>query len=165
VIQKFIVNSDIELYSSHGPLPAFQIYQAFIAKSLKPDFKLAGFGPQGKELSGTIKNIIELSCPTGYLMKVSGVGVQSNSLIFYPGQAFLDISGKVIPISNVRPSDLLVSLNGMLNVDFVSELEITDEMQTFYVIEFTSPMETIYANNLVIFPMEVGESKNSFFTE
>lgn len=163
--QKFIVSSDIELYSSHGPLPAFQIYQAFLAKSLTRDFKLAGFGPQGKELSGTIKNITELTCPTGYLLKVSGVGFQSNSLIFYPGQTFLDISGKVVTIDSVRPSDLLVSLNGMLNVDFVSELEMADEMQTFYVIEFTSPMETIYANNLVICPMEAGEPKNSFFTE
>jgi hypothetical protein len=162
---KFIVNSDIELYSTHGPLPAFKIFQAFCAKALARDFRLAGFGPQGKEISSTIKNIKEITCPVGYLMKVSGVGFQTASLIFYPGQTFLDISGKVVTIDSVRPADLLVSLNGMLNVDFVGELEVVDDMQTYYVIEFNSPMETIYANNVVICPLEVGETENSFFTK
>ena len=98
-------------------------------------------------------------------MKVSGVGFQTTSLIFYPGQTFLDISGKVVTIDSVRPSDLLVSLNGMLNVDFVGELEVVDDMQTYYIIEFNSPMETVYANNVVICPLEVGETENSFFTK
>ncbi len=163
--QKFIVNGSAELYSSHGPISASQIYQAFLSKKLTSDFKIAGFGPQGKELPGTIKNMIELTSQRGYLMKVSGVGIRSDFLIFYLGQTFLDASGIPISIDDIRPSDLLVALNGMLSVDFVNSLDLEDKTQIFYEIEFTSPMETIYANNLVIYPIEVGESKNPFFIE
>jgi len=163
---KYIIHSDIELYSSHGPLRVNQIYEAFMTKNLARDFKIAGFGPQGKELTSAVLDIKEVTCPTGYVVRVTAQGLSINdNLIFYPGQKFLDIVGKSVDIETVVPGDLLVSLNGMIRAEFVGELEVQDDMQTFYIIEVNENMTTLYANNIVVFPIEEEAKTDSFFTK
>lgn len=163
--KKYIIHSDVELYSIHGPIPVYKLFQAYSAKALPRDFKVAGFGGYGTEVSAAIKSMSEVECPTGISLRVGGAGLQDTQVIFYPGQTFVDIGGKPISTEILGPGDLLVSLNGMVNTEYVGEVSMEDDMQTFYIIELDTDIPTLYANNIVIYPFEDGESKNSFFTK
>ena len=52
--QKYIIHENCDLYTSHGSIQAFSIYDSFKRGLLGLDFKVAGFKPHGEEISNIL---------------------------------------------------------------------------------------------------------------
>ena len=81
-------------------------------------------------------------------------------MIVYPDQKFYTTEGKLVDITNMEQTMLLLSLNGATESNLGKEL---DSVEEFYIIEFIKPMPSLYVNNLIIFPIVEVEKDNPFF--
>lgn len=161
---KFIMHEDIELYTTHGPLALKLIFDFFEKNQLSSDFKVAGFKDH-RETVSSIKDMKMIYSTVGRIVKLSGMGLHDNDIIIYPKQKFMDIAGKSISVENAKSGDLFVSLNGMLQVEYVGEKDF-DEPVIFYLLDLENKeTDNLYGNNIIYLPIEDGDKANPFFTE
>jgi len=161
---KFIIHEDLELYTSHGPLIVKKIFEVFETNSLQDDFLVAGF-KYNSEYASKITNMKMIYSNIGKIVKLTGQGIHDVDIIVYPNQKFMDIAGKTISVENAKPGDMFVSLNGMIQVEYIGEKEF-EEARIFYIIEVENEkMNNLFCNNVIFLCHEAGENNNSFFTE
>ena len=87
--QKYIIHENCDLYTSHGNIQTYMIYDSFKKGLLGPDFKVAGFKPNGEETSN-ILDMQEIDAAVGVLIRVSEMRLQNhNTLPVYPGQKLM----------------------------------------------------------------------------
>lgn len=161
---KFIVSSEAEIYTTHGPVRTNVIYDSFINNKLGDEFKIAGFFNAGEVLS-SIENMQELPCEVGIHSRFKAIGVQPIEMICYPEQRAMTHEGKFIKVEEANPGDLLLSLNGLLEVDYIEIFndETKENEHTYYIIETKNALPTLYVNNLIIMPVVEVDVKNPFF--
>lgn len=161
---KFIISNEAEIYTTHGPVRANVIYDSFINKKLNDDFKIAGFFNAGEVLS-SIKDMQELECEVGVHSSFKAIGIQPINMICYPEQRAMTSDGKFIKIEDTNPGDLLLSLNGLLEVDYIEIFndETKEDNHLYYIIETNNALPTLYVNNLIIMPTVEVDVKNPFF--
>lgn len=160
-MKKYIVSPDVEIYTTHGPVRANVIYDEFLKNNLSPDFKIAGFH-NVKEVTSKINNMTEFSCSVGIMTKLSAIGISNINMIIYPNQKVLDYFGNSMNLDTANSGDLLLSLNGALEVEYVGEIDESNEY-IYYIIEADDNMTSLYVNNLIILPIEEGENNKHFF--
>jgi len=158
--QKYIIHENCDLYTSHGSIQAFSIYDSFKRGLLGLDFKVAGFKPHGEEISN-ILDMKEIDTAVGNLIRVSGMGLQNHNIVVYPGQKIMTPEGKAMDVIDFSPNDNAVTINGFLTIDFVANLDEND-LQKFYIIELNDNMKTLFVSNIILFSMEESEKDNPF---
>ena len=153
--QMFIVHENSELYTSHGNVQAYAVYDSFRRGLLNSDFRVAGFKPNGEETSN-ILSMQEIDAAVGKLIRVSGMGLQDHNIVVYPGQKIMTPDGRAVDVEDFSPNDYAVTINGFLTVDFVADLG-EDDLQKFYIVELSDNMKTLFVSNVILFSTE--ESK------
>jgi hypothetical protein len=162
---KFLVYKDSIFYSTHGEISAQVVYDAYIRDQIVDSFKLTGFKDNGESISSII-SMKEVYLNECYIAKISGAGMQSYDLVVYNKQRFMDANGKPLHIEDIKVNTLLLSLNGMLQADFVELSKDNSnniEMPAkFYLIECQN-MPNMYTNNIIVLPYSETEDKINFF--
>jgi len=151
----FYIYKDNEFYSSHGPISAHLVYEAFTANRLGSDFRIGGFNPDNivREGSSKIINITEFNCVSPYRVDFSGASIIDNFMIVYPDQEFMNSDGKRVKVNDLKPNQIMLSLNGAIQIESVSMLDDSD-IYTFYAIEVDDSMFSLFVNNIILFPFE-----------
>lgn len=157
---KFIIHKDVQLYTTHGVVPARDIFSEYEKGKLSKDLRIAGFFNR-EEYNSDIKYMEKLESSIGYYIHLFAVGLESTNMIVYPEQKFYTTEGIVIDITNMQQTSLLLSLNGATEATLGDEI---DNIEEYYIIEFNKPLPSLYANNLIIFPVWEVEKDNPFFT-
>ncbi len=161
--QKFIIHEDCELYTSHGSVSMPVIFNAFKKGALTPDFKVAGFKPQGEETSN-ILDVKDIYAATGKLIRVSGAGLRDHNIIIYPYHKIMNIEGKAVEVTSLKPNDVTISMNGFLTIGFIADLG-EKEMQKFYLVELNDNMKTLFVSNVILFSLEESKKEDPFFDQ
>lgn len=159
--QKFIVHENCELYTSHGSIKAFEVYNSYIKGQIGSDFKVAGFKPNGEEVS-SILTIQEIYTGVGESIRVSGMGLQDYDIVVYPAQKIMTPDGKAVSVEDFSPNDYAVTINGFLTVNYVSTYLMDDGFYKFYIIELEDNMKTLFVSNIILFSMEESKKENPF---
>lgn len=156
---KFLVNKDAIFFSTHGEIYADLIFSSYTNNDIDKDFRLAGFFNHDENLAhvSKIEKVILKNC---YLINLSGVGVQNSQSFVYSEQKFIKTDGTSINIKEVNPNDILVSLNGHVNINYV---ELINEDTDFYILECDKEMPNIYINNIIMLPITETEIEKGFF--
>jgi len=158
----FILHEDVDVFTSHGVLRINTLYDAFKSGQVHNDLKVAGFY-NGEELQSSIIDIKEITMNEAYLIHLTADMVDSNDMIIYSKQTFVNDKDQVIEISNInKAGELIISLNGMVTIESVSQL--SGEFK-FYVIEVDSVLPAIYGSKVILFSIKDGDKNNPFFTE
>jgi|CZCB01.1.fsa_nt_gi hypothetical protein len=158
--QKYIIHENCDLYTSHGNIQTYMIYDSFKKGLLGPDFKVAGFKPNGEETSN-ILDMQEIDAAVGVLIRVSGMGLQDHNIVVYPGQKIMTPDGRAVDVEDFSPNNYAVTINGFLTVDYVANLN-DDDLQKFYIIELNDNMKTLFVSNIILFSMEESKKVNPF---
>lgn len=158
----FILHEDVDVFTSHGVLRINTLYDAFKAGQIDDSFKVAGFY-NGEELQSNILNIQEMTITEAYLIHLTADMVDSNDMIVYSKQTFVNEKDQIIEVSKINNAgELIISLNGMVTIESVSHL--SGEFK-FYVIEVDSVLPAIYGSKVILFSIKDGDKNNPFFTE
>jgi len=163
-VAKFIVSKDTEIYTSHGPTRTEVIFEEYQKGRITEDFKIAGFFNAGEVLS-SIESMEELICSVGLVARFSAIGMQPVVMTFYPGQRAMTNEGSFVEVEKANPGDLMLSLNGLLEVEYIElfDDEEKEQQHTYYIIETTNALPTLYVNNLIIIPVMEVDVSNPFF--
>jgi hypothetical protein len=165
---KFLVYENSILYSTHGEIAAKLIYNAFLKEGLADNFLIAGFC-DGKEELTKIKSIEECHLNKCFNAEVSGEGIQNNNTLLYPEQRLINDKDEIVTVKAINANTLVVSLNGMLNVNYTmlnkKNSDIIEFPVNFYMIECEKDMSNIYVDTIVFLPYLEGDKKPSFFTK
>lgn len=156
---KFLVSSKAIFFSTHGEIYIDLIFSAFNKKELRDDFKLAGFYHNTENLS-TVKNIEKVSIKKYYLANLSGVGIKNSQSMVYTDQKFINTNGDDVLIKDVKPNDLIVSLNGHTTIECI---RLINEDMDFYILECEKDMPNLYIDNIIMLPITEEEINKGFF--
>lgn len=161
---KFIVSKDMELYTTYGAVRAEVVFEEFMKNKLNKNFKLAGFFNAAEVLS-SVKSMEKIESENVIIGRYKSIGVNPIIIKFFNEQRAMTAEGKFIEVASSNPGDLLLSLNGLLEVDYIEILndENKENMHTFIIIETENALPTLYVNNLIVLPVLEVDVKNPFF--
>lgn len=144
---KFAVDSTALLYSTHGEVVASLVNTEFKTRGLTQNFRLAGFS-KNFICENKVINISTMLVDTYYDIVLSGLGIKDNKCSVITTQQFMSEVGHVVDIKDIKPNDMVMSLNGKI---MIKDIKLIEKQKEFLV--FDVDIDNSYVNNMVIMPM------------
>lgn len=165
----FIVHEDLIIYGSAGTINVGQLYDIYNEKHyMDKKYTLSGTY-KSLPYECNIKHMEEMYIKDAYELILTGKGLTNSRLIVHPKQTFWLTNGNTICVKDInKPHTQISALNGALDIDSVGRL---DTEEKFYYIEpgdlirprDKSYMQSLYASNLILLPIDNADDELPFF--